>query len=287
MAAKTLVLCRVSYFWYTFSTTFYTMKNILILLGILCGSAFAKAQQIPTPQPVSKDSITTTDATYFYVDGDSISAIELDRVLLLQDLNFESRYEQIRYLILKRKVKKVWPYAKLASERLTVLDQRLASLKTTSQKRKYSKMVEKYIEEEFKTELKKLTKTEGQILIKLIHRQTGDTAYDLLKRLRSGWSAFWFDKTAALFDMSLKEEYRPETVIDDFYVEDILLNLITDDALEDQQPAIEFDYFTARAHWKKYENNLPVTYDSIQLAARAQRIQKYKEKKARRKKRKN
>jgi hypothetical protein len=263
------------------------LKNILILLGILCGSAFAKAQQIPTPQPVSKDSITTTDATYFYVDGDSISAIELDRVLLLQDLNFDSRYEQIRYLILKRKVKKVWPYAKLASERLTVLDQRLASLKTTSQKRKYSKMVEKYIEEEFKTELKKLTKTEGQILIKLIHRQTGDTAYDLLKRLRSGWSAFWFDKTAALFDMSLKEEYRPETVIDDFYVEDILLNLITDDTVEDQKAAIEFDYFAARAHWKEYEKNLPKSYDSIQLAARAQRIQKYKEKKAREKKRKN
>jgi hypothetical protein len=285
MPAKTLVLCRVSYFWYAFSSIFYTMKNILILLGIFCGSAFAKAQQIPTPQPVSKDSITATDATYFYVDGDSISAIELDRVLLLQDLNFDSRYEQIRYLILKRKVKKVWPYAKLASERLTVLDQRLASLKTTSQKRKYSKMVEKYIEEEFKTELKKLTKTEGQILIKLIHRQTGDTAYDLLKRLRSGWSAFWFDKTAALFDMSLKEEYRPETVIDDFYVEDILLNLITDDTLEDQKPAIEFDYFAARAHWKEYEKNLPKSYDSIQLAARAQRIQKYKEKKARKMKR--
>ncbi|PQJ22727.1 hypothetical protein BST94_02105 [Nonlabens xylanidelens] len=261
------------------------MNKVIVLLMVFCGLAFAKAQQTPSPQPVSKDSIIKSPAEYFYVDGDSINAIELNSVLLLQDLKFESRYERIKYLILKRKVLKVWPYAKLAAERLTVLDQRLSSLRTKNQKKKYSKMVEKYIEEEFTAELKKLTKTEGQILIKLIHRQTGDTAYALLRRLRSGWSAFWFDKTASLFDISLKEEYSPEAVIEDFYIEDILLNSITDDKLEDQEAAIEFDYFKARKNWKEYENNLPESYDSIQLSARAQRIKEYREKKARKAKR--
>ena len=265
MVAKTLVFYWVSYFWNTFRAYLFMIKNLIFLLVAFVGLAFAKAQETPTPKPVSKDSIVKSVEQYFYVDGDSLSAIELDKVLLIQDLNFDSRYERIRYLILKRKVEK----------------------ETTNQKKKYSKMVEDYIEDEFKEKLKKFSKSEGQILIKLIHRQTGNTAYDLLKRLRSGWSAFWFDKTASVFDMSLKEEYRPETVVDDFYVEDILLNSIIDDKLEDQKPAIEFDYFAARAHWKTYEKELPANYDSIQLAARAKRIQEYNEKKARKAKRKN
>lgn len=262
------------------------MKNIWYFLVILFGLAFAKAQETPSPQPVLKDTTIKVNSQYYFVLEDSLSAIELDQIMLLQDLNFDSKYERIRYLILKRKVQKVWPYAKLASERLTVLDERLATLETNNQKRKYSKMVQKYVEEEFKGELKKLTKTEGQILIKLIHRQTGTTAYDLLKRLRSGWSAFWYDKTASIFDMSLKEEYLPETVVDDFYVEDILLNSIIDDQLQEQKPAIEFDYFAARAHWKEYEKSLPSNYDSIQLAERAKRIRAYNEKRAKEARRK-
>lgn len=261
-------------------------KIVSFLLSVFCVLAFAKAQQPPTSSLKKKDSISNATAEYYYIDGDSVSSIELDKVMLLQDLNFDSRYERIRYLRLKRKVLKVWPYAKMAAERLTVLDQRLATLRTKNEKKKYAKMVEKYIEDEFNAELKKLTKTEGQILIKLIHRQTGDTAYALLKRLRSGWSAFWFDKTARLFDLSLKEEYLPETVVDDFYVEDILLHHIIDDKLEDQDPAIEFDYFKARSNWKNYERNLPPTYDSIQLAARAKRIREYNKKKARKERRK-
>ncbi|WP_124981522.1 DUF4294 domain-containing protein [Nonlabens xiamenensis] len=258
-------------------------KSIVFLLLVVV--AFAKAQ---SPQvPVPKDSLKVVDPEYFYLDGDSIKAIELDDVMLLQDLKFTSKYERIKYLILKRKTKKVWPYAKMAAERLQVLDERLASLETVNDRKRYSKMVEEYIEKEFTAELKKLSRTEGQILIKLIHRQTGDTAYDLLKRLRSGWSAFWFDKTASLFDISLKEKYDPEHVIEDFYIEDIILNQIIEDQLEEQPPAISFDYFKAREQWKTYEASLPEDYDSINLAARAKRIQEYKEKKARKARRKN
>lgn len=266
-------------FWYILAG----MKNYIFLWLVLMGFAFAKAQLPPSSQ-IPKDSISGPDASYFYVDGDSINAIELDDVMLLQRLDFDSKYERIRYLILKKKVKKVWPYAKLAADRLIVLDERLSKLRTKNEKKRYSRMVEDYIEKEFKSELKKFSKTEGQILIKLIHRQTGDTAYDLLMRLRSGWSAFWFDKTASVFDLSLKETYRPETVVDDFYVEDILLNLFLNDELEQQEPAINFDYFKGRSTWMLYEDHLPKDYDSINLAERAERIRKYNEKKARRNK---
>ena len=79
-------------------------------------SAFAKAQTTPSSQQPT-DSVKTADADYYYIDGDSVSAVELQEILLIQDLKFTSRYERVRYLILQRKVKRVWPYAKLAAER--------------------------------------------------------------------------------------------------------------------------------------------------------------------------
>ncbi|PQJ16982.1 DUF4294 domain-containing protein [Nonlabens tegetincola] len=261
------------------------MKKLLFILLVCFVYAFAKAQ-LPDTLKVKVDSVKTSSPEYYFIDGDSVSAVELDQIMLIQKLKFDHKYERIRYLILKRKTLKVWPYAKLAAERLQELDKRLATLENTRDKKRYAKMVEKYIEEEFTAELKKLTRTEGQILIKLIHRQTGDTAFELIKRLRSGWSAFWFNNTAKIFDISLKEEYKPHMVVDDFYIEDILINAFRQETLEEQESAIPIDYFEGKSTWKAYTEALPANYDSIQLAERAKRIKKYREKKARQRKRK-
>lgn len=275
----------MEHFW--FRDVLMRLNTLHFIVFSILIAGFSAAQPPQETLPVKKDSTVESEREFFYVDGDSLDAIELEDVLLLQKLNFDSKYERIKYLILKRKVRKVWPYAKLAAERLVVLEQRLAKIKTKNDRKRYSRMVEDYIEDEFKKELKKFSKTEGQILIKLIHRQTGQTAFDLLKRLRSGWSAFWFNQTASLFDMSLKEEYNPEKVVEDFYIEDILLNEFINDKLPEQDAAISFDYYKGRELWNEYEENLPKDYDSINMAERAERIRKYKEKKARKARRKS
>ena len=69
----------------------------------------------------------------------------------------------------------MYPYAKLAADRLTTMTNRLNAIEKKRDKRRYTKRIQKYIEEEFSEKLKKLTRTEGQILVKLIHRQTGRT----------------------------------------------------------------------------------------------------------------
>lgn len=252
--------------------------GFLVILIFLC-SAFAKAQTTPSPQQPT-DTVKTTSPDYYYIDGDSVSAVELDEVLLIQDLKFTSRYERIKYLILQRKVKRTWPYARLAADRLSKLDKELAVMDRKRDKRRYARQVEDSIEDQFKEELKKLSRTEGQILIKLIHRQTGDDAFSLIKRLRSGWSAFWFNSTASFFDISLKEEYQPTTDVEDFYIEDILQQQFKREILEPQEPAIPIDYFAGRALWKKFEENLPDDYDKVNLAERAEKVKAYKEKKA-------
>ncbi len=198
--------------------------------------------------PVEKDSTTVE---YYYIDGDSIpvTTIDLDEVVVLNRLQFDNKEARIRYLILKRKTIKVYPYAKLAAERLVELTDRLETLERNSQKRKYAKIIQNYIEEEFAAELKKLTRTEGQILVKLIHRQTGKTTFDLIKELRSGWRAFWFNNTAKVFDISLKKEFNPLEVSEDYLIEDILERAFQNGQLERQKSAFPIDYFELKSKW--------------------------------------
>tara|TARA_R110002012_G_scaffold206357_1_gene376141 strand:- start:52853 stop:53494 length:642 start_codon:yes stop_codon:yes gene_type:complete len=202
---------------------------------------------------VEEEVQDSTDVVYILIEGDSIpkTAINLNEVMLLHRLKFNSKEERNRYLIIRRKTIKVYPYAKLAAERLESLNERLNSLERDSEKRRYAKLIQKYIEEEFSAELKKLTKTEGQILVKLIHRQTGTTTFDLIKNLRSGWRAFWFNNTALLFDISLKEEFDPWNVKEDYLIEDVLERNFQSGRLERQESALDFDFFELTNKWRQ------------------------------------
>ncbi len=200
--------------------------------------------------PVKQDS---TQVHYMIIEGDSIpiTSVELDEVMVLPNLKFADRNARIRYIILRRKTLKVYPYAKLAAERLEDLQKRLNELKRKRDKKRYAKIVQKYIENEFSVDLKKLTKTEGQILVKLIHRQTGKTTFQLIKELRSGWRAFWFNSTASLFDISLKREFSPIDAKEDYLIEDILQRAFHNEQLERQRPAFDIDFYACVNKWSK------------------------------------
>jgi len=194
------------------------------------------------------------DSIYNYIKilGDTIvkGSIELSEVVLLPRLKYKNSDDVRRYLILKRKTFKVYSYAVLASERLTTLNQRLSKIKRRRDKKKYTRIIQKFILNEFYDELSKFTQTEGQILIKLIHRQTGSTAYKLIKELRNGWSAFWYNNTARIFNMSLKRDFDPYLVKEDYLIEDIIQRAIRDKKLEYQKPKISYDLFELERKWR-------------------------------------
>ena len=177
-------------------------------------------------------------------------AIDLEEVLVLGKLRFDNPKERLRYLILQRKTRKVWPYATLAAKRLMELNSRLEKIEGKSNRRAYIKMIQRYLEDEFKEELKNLTKTEGQILVKLLYRQTGITTYELVRELRSGWNAFWYNATAGLFNISLKEKYLPNEAEEDFLIEDILQRSFRKNILKPQAPAVEIDYVELLEQWR-------------------------------------
>ncbi|OIQ38606.1 MAG: hypothetical protein BM563_06105 [Bacteroidetes bacterium MedPE-SWsnd-G1] len=191
------------------------------------------------------------DSSYIYKDyiifeGDTV-VIELDEVAVLNKVKFQNDYDKRYYYWFRKKTIKAYPFAKLAAERLTTLNERLDNIDSKRKKKLYTKRVQKYMEEEFTEQLKKLTRTEGRILIKLIHRQTGVTTFDLIKEIRSGWKAFWYHKTASLFKLSLKLEYNPELIDEDFMIEDILQRAFVNGTLEKQASKLDFDYMNIAA----------------------------------------
>ena len=150
-------------------------------------------------------------------------SIGLDEVVVYQPVQLKSYEEIKKYMILRRRTLKVYPYAEMASKRFTTLKERMERMENRRKKKRYAKLIEKYLEGEFKEELKKLTRAEGQILVKLIHRETGITTHALVKTYRNGFRAATYQFTAKLFDIDLKTEFDPNKVEEDLWIEDILL----------------------------------------------------------------
>ncbi len=196
---------------------------------------------------------TNADNALMMVEGDSIPvySIPLKEVVVFQPLTFKNQEELKRYILLRRRVFRVYPYAKLAAERLLVLNERIENIETKRGRKKYLKRLEKFIYNEFEAELKKLSKSQGRILIRLVHRQTGSTTFDLVKDLRNGWRAFVYQTTASLFKLSLKDEYNPETNYEDYLIEDILYRAFAEGYLVEQPPAVTFDFDALYNKWQK------------------------------------
>jgi hypothetical protein len=188
---------------------------------------------------------------YILTERDSIlgDTVELPEIIITKEkLDPEA---QKQFMILQNRVYKVYPYAKLAADRLTALNQGMARLKTSREKKKYFKIVEDYLNNEFEARLKKLSRKQGQILVKLVHRQTGVTTYELIKTLKSGFKAFVSNTTANLFDISLKTEYKPYEVNEDYLIETILVRAFESGRLVNQKPAKPVNYNDLAEAWQQ------------------------------------
>jgi hypothetical protein len=188
------------------------------------------------------DSLPTNIDEYIFVNPGDTLTINLKGFVLLPKQKFKSRVDMRYYLWFRKKVFKAYPFAILASERLDSLNVRLGRIKSKRKRKKYTRQIQKYIEGEFTDQIKKMTTTEGKILIKLIHRQTGQTVFNNIKSLRSGWKAFWYNTTANIFKLNLKTEYHPESVNEDFLIEDILQRAFQDEQLKKQKSKLNFDF---------------------------------------------
>jgi hypothetical protein len=197
-------------------------------------------------QIVEKD---TEPMGYVLTEKDTIfkDTIQLEEIVIFKGkLDVESKKQ---FDLLRNRVYKTYPYAKTASERLTALNKGMNSLTTNKDKKKYFKIVEDYLNNEFEARLKKLSRKQGQILIKLIHRQTGITTYELVRNLKSGWTAFWSNTTAKMFNLDMKTPYAPYQVNEDYLIETILVRAFESGRLINQPPATPVNYDDLTDFW--------------------------------------
>ncbi|MFC3334116.1 DUF4294 domain-containing protein [Flavobacterium palustre] len=186
---------------------------------------------------------------YVLTEKDSVlsDTIRLPEIIISNEkLDPEAKKQ---YLILQSRVYRTYPYAKLAADRLVNLNKGMARLNSEREKKRYFKIVEDYLTNEFEARLKKLSRSQGRILVRLIHRQTGTTTYELIKTLKSGWKAFWSNTAASMFDIDLKSQYAPFESNEDYLIENILKEAFETGRLSNQPAATPVDVDKLNEYW--------------------------------------
>lgn len=166
------------------------------------------------------------NVVYARIEGnDTILIVKLPEV----DIDLMNRYYQIAETRQGRRlvsnVRKVYPYAKLASDKLQEYDTILAHASSDAERRQLMKQAEKEITDRYTEELEHLTFTQGAILIRLIDRETGNTSYKLVQELRGKVRAFFYQGFARLWGYNLKTEFDPKNNTEDEQI-DVIATLL-------------------------------------------------------------
>jgi Domain of unknown function (DUF4294) len=191
--------------------------GLLLLFCCLMGSAMAQTEK-PAPLILGKND---TIKTYLTVDsGKLMPWIVIPDIKITDTRIFKSQEDLDNYRRLRYNVLKVLPYARFAGQRYRQLQRDLA---LTADKHKQKELIdacETQIKDLFNKEIKDLTISQGEVLIKLIDRETGNTSYAMVKDLKGGFKAFLYQSAARIFGHDLKETYDPDQQKD---IEAILL----------------------------------------------------------------
>ncbi|MFO8021730.1 MAG: DUF4294 domain-containing protein [Perlabentimonas sp.] len=151
------------------------------------------------------------------VNGDTLPNINLRQVVVFPKRTFSNKRDYRRYRRLIRNLKVVYPYVQIAKYKISEMDVHYRTLESDAAKKAYIKQVEKELRDEFEGQLVKLTFSQGRLLIKLIDREIGRTSYAVIRDLRGGFSAVFWQAVARVFGSNLKAEF-------DAYGDDMLLN---------------------------------------------------------------
>lgn len=173
----------------------------------------------------------------YYLITEPNQEIELDTLVLFPRPRFKTFYDKRYYLWFKKKTYRAYPYAVLAKEKINFLNDTIQKISSNRKKKRYIKEKQKFFEEQFTDNVKKLTKTEGRILIKLIHRLTGLTVNEHVQDKRGKFKAFWYRFSASFFKIDLDAEYHPEEIMEDYMIESILQQAFTKGDLK-REPSV-------------------------------------------------
>ena len=207
----------------------------LFLLFLLFFGLRANAQELLTTlKPISEypAELLKTDEfgiKYYYdesqkariyeINGENV--VVMDELILRSKPRFNNQLDRNYFYFLNKKLNRVYPLFLTALEQYEDIQKEMLTLDKNSQKQ-YVTERQKKLADQYELQLRDLTTTEGRIFAKLMNRATGKTVYDIIKELRGGWSAFWWNVKGNIADVSIKEPYNPHLDRSDEFIESLL-----------------------------------------------------------------
>jgi len=182
---------------------FFTNMSLFFLL--LSAVSAVSAQEVPVPEAPQGYVVRAR-----IVGNDTLLVIDLAPVAFFAPRIFKNRADENRYRRLVQNVKRVYPYARLAGIKFDEYNELLTTLPTEAQRKRAMKQAENELRAQFEDDLRRLTFSQGLILIKLVDRQTRHTSYDVVREFRGMISAVFWQGLGRIFGYNLKTEYDPE-----------------------------------------------------------------------------
>ena len=187
-------------------------KIIICLVVIMSFVSFSLNAQ--NKRPDTQKQTAKTDSTFkgfIFPSHDSILHFSMHEIEIISPYKFKNKRQERKYSQLEQDVLKTYPFALIVSSELNLVNSELDNVYTDKTKRKtYIKWYQDYVYKTYIDSLKTLNTQQGRLLLKLIHRETGKTPYELIKSYRGGLNAFFWQSAAFMFGANLKSDYKPE-----------------------------------------------------------------------------
>lgn len=158
-------------------------------------------------------------AKIYEINGETV--VVMDELILLNKPRFNNQLDKNYYYFLNKKLYRVYPLFLTALQQYRDIQGEMNNLDSKA-KRKYIKDRQNILADQYEKQLRDLTTTEGQVFAKLMNRATGKNVYEIIKELRGGWSAFWWNVKGKMADIDLKDKYNPHANRTDEYLESLL-----------------------------------------------------------------
>lgn len=207
-------------------TLFFLFFFGCIVLGQTRDSVIAKPLSQYPQQELNTDEFgnryyydVRQKARIYEINGETV--VVMDELVLLNKPKFNNQLDKNYYYFLNKKLYRVYPLFVTALQQYKDIHNEMTDL-NTSAKRKYIKDRQNILADQYEMQLRDLTTTEGQIFAKLMNRGTGKNVFEIIKELRGGWSAFWWNIKGKMAEIDLKDEYNPYKNRTDEFLESLL-----------------------------------------------------------------
>ena len=200
------------------------MKHCLSILFTLLTVLATHAQEITAADEVP-DALRPVYAGYYHFvedeTGDTVAMLVFNPITIFPEERFANKAEEEFYWKTVRDVRRTLPYAKLISSTLLETYEYIETYDSQKEKQAYLQRFEKEIFKQYKPVMKKMTKNQGKMLIKLINRETNQSSYNIVKAFLGTFRAGFWQTFGRFFGVSLKAGYHPNKDKTDAMIERI------------------------------------------------------------------